>query len=582
MYTSFFGLNEKPFSITPDPRYLYMSARHTEALAHLVYGITESGGFIQLTGEVGTGKTTLIRGLLQQLPENADIALVLNPQLSRSEFLAVILEELGIPPVENSESIKELHSAINIYLLQNHSRGRRTVLIVDEAQNLAIDVLEQIRLLTNLETAQTKLLQITLIGQPELRQVLSRNDLRQLAQRITGRYHLEPLSKKDTSEYIQHRIAVAGGNGAIFSPAACREAFKLSHGVPRIINVICDRALLGAYTQEELVVTPALMRQAAREIYDNGQHNESVWLRWQKPLIASALVAALLLGGWLGSSQRPAQFTARSIPVAETLPTETLSLASDEQLPEAELALQQETEQDAAQEDLWEPPAQATESIDAPTEDSNTNTVSLDEFLFKHKDSTNTAGAFNTLFSLWGVAYAPGPGNACDFAREYNLSCTWQQGTLAQLQALNRPAILTLRDNDGVSHSVSIVKLSPTIATLEINQEQLDIPVAELSPGWFGSSLLLWQLQIDPDKSLAPGERNAGVPWLRQSIMNISGWNPGEVSDPDYYDAALANEVKEYQRQRRLSVDGLIGAQTQIAINTDLNLPNTPILVTRN
>jgi general secretion pathway protein A len=582
MYTSFFGLNEKPFSITPDPRYLYMSARHTEALAHLVYGITESGGFIQLTGEVGTGKTTLIRGLLQQLPENADIALVLNPQLSRSEFLAVILEELGIPPVENPESIKELHSALNVYLLENHSRGRRTVLIVDEAQNLAIDVLEQIRLLTNLETAQTKLLQITLIGQPELRQVLSRNDLRQLAQRITGRYHLEPLSKKDTSEYIQHRIAVAGGNGAIFSPAACREAFKLSYGVPRIINVICDRALLGAYTQEELVVTPALMRQAAREIYDNGQHNESVWLRWQKPLIASALVAALLLGGWLGSSQRPAQFTARSIPVAETLPTETLSLASDEQLPEAELALQQETEQDAAQEDLWEPPAQATESIDAPTEDSNTKTVSLDEFLFKHKDSTNTAGAFNTLFSLWGVAYAPGPGNACDFAREYNLSCTWQQGTLAQLQALNRPAILTLRDNDGVSHSVSIVKLSPTIATLEINQEQLDIPVAELSPGWFGSSLLLWQLQIDPDKSLAPGERNAGVPWLRQSIMNISGWNPGEVSDPDYYDAALASEVKKYQRQRRLSVDGLIGAQTQIAINTDLNLPNTPILVTRN
>jgi general secretion pathway protein A len=582
MYTSFFGLNEKPFSITPDPRYLYMSARHTEALAHLVYGITESGGFIQLTGEVGTGKTTLIRGLLQQLPENADIALVLNPQLSRSEFLAVILEELGIPPVSNPESIKQLHSALNIYLLENHSRGRRTVLIVDEAQNLAIDVLEQIRLLTNLETAQTKLLQITLIGQPELRQVLSRNDLRQLAQRITGRYHLEPLSKKDTSEYIQHRIAVAGGNGAIFSPAACREAFKLSHGVPRIINVICDRALLGAYTQEELVVTPALMRQAAREIYDNGQHNESVWLRWQKPLIASALVAALLLGGWLGSSQRPAQFVSESIPVAETLPTKTLPPASDEQLPDAELAVQQETEQRTAQEDLWEPSEEGPKSIDAATVDNNTSTVSLDEFLLKHKDSTNTAGAFSTLFSLWGVAYAPGPGNACDFAKGYNLSCTWQQGSLAQLQALNRPAILTLRDNNGVSHSVSIVKLSPTIATLEINQEQLDIPVAELSAGWFGSSLLLWQSQIDPDKFLGPGERSTGVPWLRESMINIRGWNPGEVSDPDYYDDALANEVKEYQRQRRLSVDGLIGAQTQIAINTDLNLQNTPILVTRN
>ena len=196
--------------------------------------------------------------------------------------------------------------------------------------------------------------------------------------------------------------------------------------------------------------------------------------------------------------------------------------------------------------------------------------------------STKAQQAFSTLFSLWGVAYAPGPGNACDFAKGYNLSCTWQQGSLAQLQALNRPAILTLRDNNGVSHSVSIVKLSPTIATLEINQEQLDIPVAELSAGWFGSSLLLWQSQIDPDKFLGPGERSTGVPWLRESMIKIRGWNPGEVSDPDYYDDALANQVKEYQRQRRLSVDGLIGAQTQIAINTDLNLQNTPILVTRN
>ena len=582
MYTSFFGLNEKPFSITPDPRYLYMSARHTEALAHLVYGITESGGFIQLTGEVGTGKTTLIRGLLQQLPENADIALVLNPQLSRSEFLAVILEELGIPPVNNPESIKELHSALNVYLLENHSRGRRTVLIVDEAQNLAIDVLEQIRLLTNLETAQTKLLQITLIGQPELRQVLSRNDLRQLSQRITGRYHLEPLSKKDTSEYIQHRIAVAGGNGAIFSPAACREAFKLSHGVPRIINVICDRALLAAYTQEELMVTPALMRQAAREIYDNGQYNESVWLRWQKPLIASALVAALMLGGWLGSSQRPDQIADRSIPIAEPLPTETLALTGDEQPSEPAPALQQETGQSEAQEDLWESSEEHAESMGDPAEDNSSSTVSLDDFLLKHKDSTSTAGAFSTLFSLWGVDYTAGPGNACDFAKEYDLSCTWQQGSLAQLQALNRPAILTIRDSKGGSHSVAIVKLSPTIATLEVDQEQLDIPLAELSAGWFGSSLLLWQLQIDPNKSLAPGERSADVPWLRQSIINVRGWNPGLVTDPDYYDAALANEVKEYQRQRRLSVDGVIGAQTQIAINTDLNLPNTPMLVTRN
>lgn len=193
MYKTFFGLNETPFSITPNPRYLYMSERHTEALAHLIYGIKDSGGFIQLTGEVGTGKTTLIRSLLQRLPENADVALILNPQLSATEFLASILAEFGIALPANPDSLKALTDSLNRFLLKNHSEGRRTILIVDEAQNFAVDVLEQIRLLTNLETAKQKLLQITLIGQPELRTMLARNDLRQLAQRITGRYHLQPL-----------------------------------------------------------------------------------------------------------------------------------------------------------------------------------------------------------------------------------------------------------------------------------------------------------------------------------------------------------------------------------------------------
>ena len=215
MYTSFFGLNEEPFSITPNPRYLYMSERHTEALAHLIYGIKDSGGFVQLTGEVGTGKTTLIRSLLQRLPDNADVALILNPQLSATEFLAAILEELGVSQPDKPDSLKALTDALNAFLLENHSKGRRTILIVDEAQNFAIDVLEQIRLLTNLETARQKLLQITLIGQPELRLMLARTDLRQLAQRITGRYHLEPLTRDETIQYIRHRLRVAGATGPI-------------------------------------------------------------------------------------------------------------------------------------------------------------------------------------------------------------------------------------------------------------------------------------------------------------------------------------------------------------------------------
>jgi general secretion pathway protein A len=256
MYTSFFGLNEKPFAITPDPRYLFMSERHGEALAHLVYGVTESGGFMQLTGEVGTGKTTLVRTLLlNRMPENADVAVVLNPQLSALEFLQAICEELGVSVPKDSSSIKVLIDALNQHLLDAHANGRRTILVVDEAQNLAPDVLEEVRLLTNLETSKQKLLQIILIGQPELRELLARNDLRQLAQRITGRYHLEPLTRDETSQYIEHRLKVAGAIGEVFDSAAKREVYKLSSGVPRLINVICDRAMLGAYGAESRRVT---------------------------------------------------------------------------------------------------------------------------------------------------------------------------------------------------------------------------------------------------------------------------------------------------------------------------------------
>jgi general secretion pathway protein A len=290
MYLSFFGLNEKPFAITPDPRYLFLSARHAEALAHLVYGIKEAGGFIQLTGEVGTGKTTIIRSLLAQIPKDAEVALILNPRVSATEFLLTICEELGIGvPDESVQSGKDLVDILNAYLLRAHSKGRRVVLVVDEAHHLDRDVLEQVRLLTNLETATHKLLQIILIGQPELRELLERNDLRQLAQRITGRYHLNPLSRDETAAYVRHRLRVAGSTSDIFSPVALLELFRLSGGVPRVINILCDRALLGAYAQDRHRVTGALVLQAAREVF--GRRYAPIWWPW-----AVGAAAALVLG----------------------------------------------------------------------------------------------------------------------------------------------------------------------------------------------------------------------------------------------------------------------------------------------
>src|SRR5215510_2573058 len=295
MYASFFGLNEKPFSITPDPRYLFLSERHAEALAHLVYGINEAGGFIQLTGEVGTGKTTVVRSLLTQAPKHAEIALILNPRMTPAEFLLAICEELRLTVPPGSErSLKDLVDLLSRHLLKAHSEGKRIVLVVDEAQNLAPEVLEQVRLLTNLETETQKLLQIILIGQPELRELLGRVELRQLAQRITGRYHLDPLSSDETAAYVRHRLRVAGATTDIFTAPALGEIFRLSGGVPRVINVIADRALLGAYTQDRHRVAGSLVRNAAAEVF--GRRFAPAWLPWAGAVAGGiALIAAGVL-----------------------------------------------------------------------------------------------------------------------------------------------------------------------------------------------------------------------------------------------------------------------------------------------
>ena len=278
MYAEYFGLTEQPFSIAPDPRYLYLSEHHSEALAHLAYGAQEANGFIQLTGEIGTGKTTLVRRLLSQMPEGVEIAFIFNPDVSRLGLLKSILAELGEAVTPGPVERSDLAQAIYRHLLASHARGRRVVLVIDEAQRLAPEVLEEVRLLTNFETDRHKLLNVILVGQPELRDTLTRGDLRQLAQRVTARYHLGPLNRAETDAYIRHRLTLAGAPGRIFSQGAVRGIQRYTRGVPRLINLVCDRALMAAYAHGLREVSPRMVGVAVRELAGiHGRPGHSSW-----------------------------------------------------------------------------------------------------------------------------------------------------------------------------------------------------------------------------------------------------------------------------------------------------------------
>ncbi|MDQ1241055.1 MAG: ral secretion pathway protein [Pseudomonadota bacterium] len=556
MYTSFFGLQEKPFAITPDPRYLYLSERHAEALAHLLYGINEAGGFIQLTGEVGTGKTTVIRSLLEQLPGHADVALILNPRVTPAEFLLTICEELHVPVPESGQgSTKTLMDLLGRHLLDTHARGRRVVLIVDEAQNLSTQTLEQVRLLTNLETATTKLLQIILIGQPELRELLDQPDLRQLAQRITGRYHLNPLSEDESAGYVKHRMRVAGATAEVFTPSALREIHRLSGGIPRVINVICDRALLGAFTQEDHRAGAKLVRQAASEVY--GRPVPAPWLKWTTAAAVAAALALVAVGVWTFTTQRAAR-TTDAIHDGSTAP--------------AVAALPAATGPDAAPVDAIPAAATATSPASAPAG------VPLDLLLVRHGNDTTTEAALGKLFALWGAMYEPARGRGCDQAGRQGLECLFQKGSWAQLRALNRPAILTLTDDVGRTHQVVLTGLSDEQATLDLGGEAREVSITALSRYWFGDFLLLWRPPLAVVKSLAPGMRGDDVRWLRESLRAAQGL-PAVPAGSDLYDEELMRLVQEFQRQNRLTVDGVAGVQTQIALDTVLNATGSPTIV---
>jgi general secretion pathway protein A len=577
MYLSFFGLNEKPFAITPDPRYLFLSERHAEALAHLVYGISEAGGFIQLTGEVGTGKTTIIRSLLAQIPKETEVALILNPRITATEFLLTICEELGIGvPDESVQSVKDLVDILNSYLLRAHAKGRRVVLVVDEAHNLAPDVLEQVRLLTNLETATQKLLQIILIGQPELRELLDRNELRQLAQRITGRYHLNPLSKDETAAYVRHRLRVAGSTSDIFAPMALTETYRLSSGVPRLVNIISDRALLGAYTQDRHRVNGAVVRTAAKEVF--GRTFSPAWLPWAGG--AGAVVALVLAVGAIFLLLRDGPFSAPAH-VGDALRTAAVAPGA---APAVATAAAPATTGATSGPDAGAATSVAAGSAAGATTPAPAATAavpepSLEQMLATYAGETDPDNAFNKLFALWNARYVVGSLDACTQAVQQGLECYSQRGTLADLRLYDRPAILYVMDGAGRTHQVVLAALNDERAIVSLGGAPRTVRIGELSRLWFGEFVLLWRPGVADVQPLSPGMRGAEVQKLRARLLRLGGAAAGaDAPGSNLYDAELAKMVSMFQREHRLTVDGIAGIQTLVVLDSALAQPGSPLL----
>jgi general secretion pathway protein A len=537
MYLAAFGLSEAPFSTTPDQRFLYLSARHRDALAHLLYGVAERGGFVQLTGEVGTGKTTVCRHLLEHLPPHVDVALVLNPTVTRLELLATICDELRIAYPADQTSVKALVDALYAHLLDAHARGRRIVVIVDEAQHLSVEALEQMRLLTNLETGKAKLLQIILIGQPELIDLMSRHDLRQVAQRVAARYHLTPLTEADTRAYVAHRLAMAGQPTMLFDAAAIRAVYRASGGVPRLINVMCDRALLGAYATHADRVTGRIARRAAREVAGEVPFTRS--RRWGRAAVAAAAGLVLVAGVAL---------LARG---SLNLPT---------RMP-------------------WNGPAGAPVAVAAvkiPTASTPSPGPSLKTLL----DGATTAdadSAYAAVAAQWGRRLERRPDQRpCEAVRRSGLDCLARRGTWNMVRKFDLPVVLELASPSG-PRFLAVVAADESRARVQLRSGTELIPIDQIQREWDGSFVLLW---APPRAGMEPIGRNASgsdIAWLRQRLGALDGHAAPARTASRAFDDALGARVTAFQRAHGLDADGIAGEETLAKLTTVLD-PAAPSL----
>ena len=540
MYQQYFGLTEQPFSIAVNPRYLFMSDRHRDALAHLLYGVGSGGGFILLTGEVGTGKTTLNRCLLEQLPEQTDIAIVLNPALSAVELLATVCDEFEVEYEQGTDSLKLLTDALHQFLLANHRANRRTVLMIDEAQHLGFEVLEQIRLLTNLETDEKKLLQIILTGQPELADMLRRPELRQLNQRITARFNLTPLDASETAAYIQHRLQIAGlpSNRVVFPSAASKAVYRLSGGIPRLVNLLCDRAMMGAYGRQVEEVSARLVTEAAAEVLGTASSNATDPVRAGMPYGRLLMVTLALLCGVVWFVARP-DF---SIPLTS----------------EASLVEERGTGGAAMRQ-----PDLRMVSPDSPASAAGVgaaSAVAVRPWLLSPEQAER---------ALWGLVQGqPLVEGLCDAASAAGWLCERHQADVwdAVLDH-NRPSILELRRDNGFAGAAVLLGISKETAQLWTGAAVCEVPVAALAALWRGRFSYLWQTPTGWTGPVSEGATGIVVTDIVRALSVLDGLPVPPLS---VYTAAVAERVRTFQRARGLEIDGVMGARSWRALSDEI------------
>lgn len=534
MYTEFFQLKQNPFSIAPDPRFLFMSDRHREALAHLLYGVSGGGGFVLLTGEVGAGKTTVCRCFLEQIPQNCNVGYIFNPKLTVLELLKTICDEFRIdvrPNEGEPVSTKTYVDALNSFLLQTHASGRHSVLIIDEAQSLSAEVLEQLRLLTNLETSERKLLQIILIGQPELRSLLAKPELKQLAQRVIARYHLDSLSRSETARYVQHRLAVAGINAGSPLPSSLMKAVhELTQGVPRRINLLCDRALLGAYAEGKAAVTRRILNKAASEVF-GAQDSAPSSPRWRYALLGIvggatlAGAAAVAVINFPADAKKQGAAHAVAVPAAPAVAAPVAVIPKPEPKPEVVPIL----------------------DLDAPLPNI----------------ATDSQSAYRQLAKLWGQTLPDG--DPCQVLQQASLRCFVSNKGFAEIRQLDRPVVLSLRDANNQPFSALLTGLSDTQAKLLIDGHHYTVSLIALTHHFQGDFVTLWQVPEDFREKVRRGDQGKDIDWLGVQLAKLNGKPEPVVNQP--FEQELLREVREFQSAQGLQADGMPGPKTLMQLN---------------